>query len=89
MYHKIVHENTLTYLKELPSLVFQLLHTIDDDYFNDRWQNIKLKRTGNYFSPSTTTLWNNLQNNIQRTKRVDQKEHFLSKNKSFDFLLRR
>ena len=32
MYHKIVQENTLTYLKEhLPHLLPELIHTIDDD----------------------------------------------------------
>ena len=57
MYHKIVQENTPTYLKEhLPPLVSQLIHTIDDDHSNDRYQNIRLRLTDNHFSIDNYTV---------------------------------
>ena len=43
MYHKIAQENTPTY----PHLFPQPTHTIDDDHSNDRYQNIRLRLTGN------------------------------------------
>ena len=49
MYHKNVQENTPIYLKEeIPHLFPQLIHTIDDDHSNDRYQNIKFRLTGNH-----------------------------------------
>ena len=51
MYHKIVQENTPTYLKEhLPPLFSSTNPTIDDDHSNDRYQNTRLRLTGNHFS---------------------------------------
>ena len=51
IYLKIVQENTPTYLKEhLPPLFSSTNPTIDDDHSNDRYQNIRLRLTGNRFS---------------------------------------
>ena len=51
MYHKIVQENTPTYWKNIyPHLFPQPIHTIDDDHSNDRYQNTRLRLTGNNFS---------------------------------------
>ena len=52
MYHKIAQENTPTYLNQwgYPHLFPQPTHTIDDDHSNDRYQNIRLRLTGNHFS---------------------------------------
>ena len=63
-----------------PNSFPRLIHTIDDDHSNDRYQNIKRRLSGNNFFPSTTTLWNNLPENLQRTKSISQVKHFLSRN---------
>ena len=47
-----------------PNSFPRLIHTIDVDHSNDRYQNIKRRLSGNNFFPSTTTLWNNLPENI-------------------------
>ena len=81
MYHKIVQENTPTYLKEhLPPLV-----SSTNPYHRRRplQRQVPKHKTETYrqsFFPSTTTLWNNLPENIQRTKSVSQVKHFLSRN---------
>ena len=58
----------------------QLIHTIDDDHSNDRFQKHKTETYRQSFFPSTITLWNNLPENIQRTKSISQVKHFLSRN---------
>ena len=40
----------LTWKNIYPHLFPQLIHTIDDDHSNDRYQKIRLKLTGNHFS---------------------------------------
>ena len=72
MYHKTVQENTPTYLKEhLPPLV-----SSTNPYHRRRplQRLVPKHKTDTYrqsaFSPSTTTLWNNLPENIQRTKSI-------------------
>ena len=81
MYHKIVQENTPTYLKEhLPPLV-----SSTNPYHRRRplQRQVPKHKTDTYrqsFFPSTTTLWNNSPENIQRTKSVSQVKHFLSRN---------
>ena len=71
MYHKIVQENTPTYLKEhLPPLV-----SSTNPYHRRRplQRLVPKHKTDTYrqsFFPSTTTLWNNLPENIQRTKSI-------------------
>ena len=79
MYHKIVQENTTTYLKEhLPPLVSSA-----NPYHLQRplQRQVPKHKTDIYrqsFFPST--IWNNLQENIQRTKSISQDKHFLSRN---------
>ena len=81
MYHKIVQENTPTDLKEhLPPLVFST-----NPYHRRRplQRQVPKHKTETYrqsFFPSTTTLWNNLPENVQRAKSVSQVKHFLSRN---------
>ena len=81
MYHKIVQENTPTYLKEhLPPLV-----SSTNPYHRRRplQRQVPEHKTETYrqsFFPSTTTLWNNIPENIQRTKSISQVKHFLSGN---------
>ena len=51
MYHKIVQENTPTYLKEhLPPLVSSTNPYHRRRALQDRYQNIRLRLTGNHFS---------------------------------------
>ena len=81
MYHKIAQENTPTYLKEhLPPLV-----SSTNPYHRRRplQRQVPKHKTETYrqsLFPSTTTLWNNLPDNIQRTKSISQVKHFLSRN---------
>ena len=81
MYHKIVQEITSTYLKEhLPPLV-----SSTNPYHRRRplQRQVPKHKTETYrqsFFPSTTTLWNNLPENIQRTNSISQVKHFLSRN---------
>ena len=78
MHHKIVQENTPTYLKEhLPPLV-----SSTNPYHRPRplQRQVPNQKTETYrqsFFPSTPTLWNNLPEKIQRTKSVSQVKHFL------------
>ena len=81
MYHKIVHEKTLTYLNvKIPPLVSSI-----NPYHRRRpfQRQVPLHKTETYRQsvfPSTTTLWNNLPVTIQRTKSISQVKHFLSRN---------
>ena len=89
VYHKIVQENTPTYLREhLHPLV-----SSTNPYRRRQplqWQ-VPKHKTETYmqsFFPSTTTLWNNLPENIQQTKSISQDNTFSQKwHKSSNFLL--
>ena len=56
MLHRVAlyKQNNLTWKNIYPHLFPQLIHTIDDDHSNDhsndRYQNIRLRLTGNHFS---------------------------------------
>ena len=81
MYHKIVQQNTPTYLKEhLPSLVSPTNPYHRRRPLQRQVPKHKTETYGQSFSPSTTTLWNNLPENIQRTKSVSQVKHLLFRN---------
>ena len=83
MYHKIVQENTPTYLKEhLPPLV-----PSTNPYHRRRplQRQVPKHKTETYrqsLSPSTTTLWNNLTGRKHTANKISrwQVKHFLSRN---------
>ena len=58
----------------------QLIHTIDDDHSNDRYQNIRLRLTGNHFSHRQLYCGIIYQKTYSETKSISQVKHFLSRN---------
>jgi hypothetical protein len=81
MYHKIVHEKTPTYLNaHIPPLVSSI-----NPYHRRRplQRQVPQHKTEVYkqsFFPSTTILWNDLPESIQRTTSISQVKRYLSIN---------